>query len=185
VRRAGAALAVLLFSARAGAQVAGPEQGPAPEQAPPPPEPKQTHLVVRAALDGATQGLFDLRLYGAGFALGFGGETDSIELLIETRFLDLRTLDGLTALEPSVTGTIAARFGRGWRIGGGLGLAVLDVERVTAGSSLVSLGPSAEVLLGYDLGDAPDLYVEADFEGQVQADGAVPWGPALQLGLRF
>jgi hypothetical protein len=39
--------------------------------------------------------------------------------------------------------------------------------------------------LGYDFGDAPNLFLLGDLEGQLQASGAFVWGPTLQAGLRF
>jgi hypothetical protein len=67
----------------------------------------------------------------------------------------------------------------------GVGATRLEVWRVTKDPSLVSWGPTVLARVGYDFGERPGLFVLVDIEAQDQASGAVPWGPSLQVGVRF
>jgi hypothetical protein len=160
-----------------------------PEPPVPDPTPESTvsprRVTARLGIVGATQGLYDLRLDGAGLALSLGSEGHTYGTFVDLRFLDLRTLDGLVALEGSATWTLEGRFAGGWRAGGGAGISLLNVDRVTSQGSLLSLGPMLLGRVGYDFGEKPNVYLLLDVEGQWQASGAAVWGPSVQAGLRF
>ena len=106
-------------------------------------------------------------------------------MFVNGRFIDMRTADGLIALEGTLSVTFEGSVGPGFRLGAGLGGTYLTLERATGGSPLQSLGPMVLGRLGYDFGDAPNLFLLGDLEGQLQASGAFVWGPTLQAGLRF
>ena len=133
----------------------------------------------------AYRGVDDLSLLGEGVSLSLGSETDRLAFMVNLHFIDARTLGGLTVLEAGGSLTLEGRLGPRWRVGGGVGVTYLDVQRVTSNQSLQSMGPTLLARVAYDFGERPNLYVLADVEVQWQASGTIPWGPTLQVGLRF
>ncbi len=141
--------------------------------------------VGRLSVVGAYRGLWDLSLAGGGLELSVGGEFHRVGVFVNGRFIDMRTADGLVALEGTLSVTFEASVGAGFRLGAGMGGTYLTVERATAASPLQSVGPMLLGRVGYDFGSAPNVFLLFDFEGQAQASSAFPWGPTLQAGLRF
>jgi hypothetical protein len=86
--------------------------------------------------------------------------------------------------EWGVTGTVEWRVDN-VRMGLGGGWTYFGVQRKTDGSFLQSVGPVALLRAGYDFGERPGLFMLADCQVQLQAGGAVVWGPTAQLGVRF
>jgi hypothetical protein len=142
-------------------------------------------LAGRFAVVGAYRGLYDLSLTGGGLELSVGTESKPFGVFVNGRFIDMRTAAGLVALEGNLSVTFEGSVGPGFRLGAGVGGTYLAVERATSGSPLQSFGPMFLGRVGYDFGDAPNVFVLADLEVQSQASGAIPWGPTLLAGLRF
>ena len=143
------------------------------------------HVIGRLGAVASYRGLYDLSILGGGLALSLGPETDRGALMFNLRFIDARTLGGLDVLAAGGSVTLEWRLSSSWRVGGGVGAEYLDVHRATSPRDLQSMGPMVLARVAWDLGDRPNLYVLADFEAQLQATGAIPWGPTLQVGLRF
>ncbi len=182
------ALAIAATGSRAAADEPALAHAPAPsaqDDAGPGPIATRCHDVGRLSVVGTYRGLWGLSLAGGGVELSIGGETKSFTVFVNGRFIDMRTADGLVALEGTLSVTFEESVGAGFRLGAGLGGTYLTVERATSGSPLQSLGPMVLGRLWYDFGDAPNLFLLGDLEGQLQASGAFVWGPTLQAGLRF
>ena len=149
------------------------------------PNDRRAKVVARLGAVASYRGLYDLSLYGGGLALAVGGELPHFAVLLNARFIDARSGGGLVSLEGNLAASLEARLDPGFRIGGGFGGTYLRVNRATDGGALESWGPMIFARVGYDFGDRPNVFVLLDLEGQVQATNATPWGPTLQVGLRF
>ena len=188
MKRVALALALITVAPRAFAY--GPDAQPEPELEPTPdqtaPASSSRPLAGRLAALASYRKLYDLSMLGGGIGLSLGPQSAPGAFMFNMRFIDARTPDGLVVLEGGVNGTFEWRFGRSWSVGGGAGFEAIRVHRVTIGTGdLFSLGPMVLARVAYDFGEKPNVYVLVDFEAQWQADGAVPWGPTLQVGLRF
>jgi hypothetical protein len=90
-----------------------------------------------------------------------------------------------SATEIGANATAEARpLGDHLFLGGGFGVVNLQIARVTSPESLYSTGPSVLGRIGYDFGMFLP-YVALELEVQWQADGATPWGPTLQVGVKL
>jgi hypothetical protein len=181
-------LALVTMSPRAFAY--GPDAQPEPDPEPtsdqPAPASSSRPLAGRLAALASYRRLYDLSMLGGGIGLSLGPDVGPGAIMFNMRFIDARTPDGLVVLEGGVSAAFEWHLGRGWSAGGGVGFEAMRVHRVTIGTGdLFSLGPMALARVAYDFGDRPNVYVLVDLEAQWQADGAVPWGPTLQVGLRF
>ena len=143
------------------------------------------HAMARLGAVASYRGLYDLSMLGGGLALSVGFETDRGAIMFNVRFIDARTLAGLEVLTAGGSVTLEWRLSPGWRVGGGIGTEYMDVHRATGPQDLQSMGPLLLARAVYDFDSRPNVYVLLDLEAQVQATNAYPWGPTLQVGLRF
>jgi hypothetical protein len=195
--RAAAAFAVAVFAATALATPAA----RADEPTPPTPAPEATTpergddadetppqtwraLVLRVGAIGAYRGLYDLSILGGGLAASLGGESQSIGGHANMYILKAQSAAGLQVVEWGLSGTVEWRVDN-VRLGLGGGWTYFGVQRATDGSFLQSFGPMGLLRVGYDFGEKSGLYVLGDGQAQLQAGGAIVWGPTVQLGYRF
>jgi len=171
-------LALLAVSPRASAQ----EMEPTPPVQPPR---SPIAFVGRLGITGAYRRLYDLDILGMGAQLSLGFETQGATVLFNLRMVDARTPDGLVVVETTGDVSIEGRLAEGWHAGVGVGGTLLSVTRATSGGPLLSLGPVGLGRITWDLGSKPCVYLAAQLEAQLQASGAVPWGPTIEAGLRF
>lgn len=142
-------------------------------------------VTLHIAAAGAYRSVYDVSLLGAGGAASLDVEGRGFVVRLGGRALAMEVLGGLKATEIGGNVTAEARpLGDHLLVGAGFGVVNLQIARVKSPSNLSSTGPSVLGRLGYDFGRFLP-YVALDLEVQWQADGATPWGPTLQVGVKL
>ena len=163
------------------AEATAPQHGDDAAEGPPP---TWRALVLRVGAVGAYRSVYDLRILGGGLAASIGGESQTVGGHANMVLVKAQSGAGLQVVEWAVTGTVEWRVDN-VRLGFGGGWTYFGVQRATDGSYLQSFGPTALLRAGYDFGEKSGFYVLGDWQAQLQAGGAVVWGPTLQAGYRF
>jgi len=193
VKRAAVGLAAsLALAPRVASAQDAPPPPPAPvEAAPPssPPAPPRPLGGPSLAVVGGYRGLYDLSILGAGLMFSYGS-SGALSGNFNLRAIGGRTYGGLGVFEAATSGTVEYATRSGFRVGGGLGLALFTINRATTGTPIVSFGPEALLRVGYDFAPRRAAFLVVDVDAEWQAGssnslGSLVWGPTLGVGYRF
>jgi hypothetical protein len=164
-----------------------PPAQPAPAQ---PNDPNKWATVVGARFDGgyAIRNLFDIPIRGADIGGAIGGQPlEHGAFWGVARVMIGSTESGLSFWDVHLGAEGEVVFDR-FRLGGGLGLYLLGIARVTASQTIRTWGPEVRAHVRFDAiqADGFALFVRAAIQAGVEFyDDASIWGPTIGAGIDF
>lgn len=156
----------------------------------PPPRPKPAPP-VSARFDGAyaPRKLFTIPASGADAGLAFGAQpTENAAFWGSTRVFVGGTENGLRVWDGRVLGEAEYVAAERVRVGGGVGVFLLGVERAARDETILSWGPVAQASARVDFVRADDyaLFVRAALSGGYDVyDSSAFWGPSIGAGFEI